>query len=246
MLAAVFGDVHGKQDLMYQKVLDHERDTGETVEVVLQVGDFETIRDEGDFEHYYAPSQFHHVSDFAGYCSGEKQAPCLTVFIGGNHENWGFLKDYSEGGFVAPDIYYLGRSGVLEVKGKTIAGITGVFKNNRYKEPKPEHPCYDWKYYTPRDVGNLMDKKIDALLLHDWFRPLKDVEISEEANIPPQFKKGYETPTYELVKNTNPAHVFMGHMHRSYLEGELGNSKIHGLSEVTSNLHPSSYRFVEI
>jgi len=42
------------------------------------------------------------------YYSGEKKAPVLTVFIGGNHEASNYLQELPYGGWVAPNIYYLG------------------------------------------------------------------------------------------------------------------------------------------
>lgn len=42
------------------------------------------------------------------YYSGEKKAPVLTVFIGGNHEASNHLQELPYGGWVAPNIYYLG------------------------------------------------------------------------------------------------------------------------------------------
>lgn len=43
------------------------------------------------------------------YYSGEKKAPVLTVFIGGNHEASNHLQELPYGGWVAPNIYYLGK-----------------------------------------------------------------------------------------------------------------------------------------
>ena len=43
------------------------------------------------------------------YYSGEKVAPILTVFIGGNHEASNYLQELPYGGWVAKNIYYLGR-----------------------------------------------------------------------------------------------------------------------------------------
>lgn len=42
------------------------------------------------------------------YYSGEKKAPYLTVFIGGNHEASNYLQELPYGGWVAPNIYYMG------------------------------------------------------------------------------------------------------------------------------------------
>ena len=44
------------------------------------------------------------------YYSGEKKAPVLTVVIGGNHEASSHLQELSYGGWLAPNIYYLGTS----------------------------------------------------------------------------------------------------------------------------------------
>lgn len=43
------------------------------------------------------------------YYSGEKKAPVLTIFIGGNHEASNHLQELPYGGWVAPNIYFLGR-----------------------------------------------------------------------------------------------------------------------------------------
>lgn len=44
------------------------------------------------------------------YYSGEKKAPILTIFIGGNHEASNYLQELPYGGWVAPNIYYLGKN----------------------------------------------------------------------------------------------------------------------------------------
>ena len=42
------------------------------------------------------------------YYSGEKKAPILTIFIGGNHEASNYLQELPYGGWVAKNIYYMG------------------------------------------------------------------------------------------------------------------------------------------
>lgn len=49
------------------------------------------------------------------YYSGEKKAPVLTIFIGGNHEASNHLQELPYGGWVAPNIYYLGINILLSV-----------------------------------------------------------------------------------------------------------------------------------
>lgn len=62
------------------------------------------------------------------YYSGEKQAPILTLFIGGNHEASNFLQELPFGGWVAPNIFYVGYTNVLKFGPLRIAGISGIFK----------------------------------------------------------------------------------------------------------------------
>lgn len=42
----------------------------------------------------------------------KKKAPVLTIFIGGNHEASNHLQELPYGGWVAPNIYYLGESSI--------------------------------------------------------------------------------------------------------------------------------------
>lgn len=51
------------------------------------------------------------------YYNGEKVAPILTIFIGGNHEASNYLQELPYGGWVAPNIYYLGYAGIINVAG---------------------------------------------------------------------------------------------------------------------------------
>lgn len=68
------------------------------------------------------------------YYSGEKKAPILTIFIGGNHEASNYLQELPYGGWVAPNIYYMG----------TFVYITMFFQV--YDKPKQGGPpncfCY--------------------------------------------------------------------------------------------------------
>lgn len=57
------------------------------------------------------------------YYSGEKKAPILTIFIGGNHEASNYLQELPYGGWVAPNIYYLGRAGVIQFGDLRIGGM---------------------------------------------------------------------------------------------------------------------------
>ena len=57
------------------------------------------------------PDKYKALGSFHKYYSGEAVAPCLTIFVGGNHENSQQLHSLPWGGWVAPNIYYMGLSG---------------------------------------------------------------------------------------------------------------------------------------
>jgi lariat debranching enzyme len=78
------------------------------------------------------PPKFKFLGDFHKYYNGELKAPFLTLFVGGNHEAAVYLRDLHYGGWVAPNLYYLGAAGVIKVTRNNfslrIAGISGIDK----------------------------------------------------------------------------------------------------------------------
>lgn len=79
---------------------------------------------------------------YCRYYSGEKEAPILTIFIGGNHEASNYLQELPYGGWVAPNIYYLGYAGVIQVGGIRIAGLSGIYKSRHWMQGRYEKPPY--------------------------------------------------------------------------------------------------------
>ena len=64
------------------------------------------------------------MGTFYKYYSGEKKAPVLTLFIGGNHEATSYLSELPYGGWAAPNIYYMGFAAVVQFNGLRISGKT--------------------------------------------------------------------------------------------------------------------------
>jgi len=62
------------------------------------------------------------------YYTGERVAPILTIVIGGNHEASNYMRELFHGGWLAPNIYYLGHAGCVSINGVRIAGASGIFK----------------------------------------------------------------------------------------------------------------------
>jgi len=237
---------------MYIAAQDWQQRHGKTIDAVLQVGDFETIRNPQDFEHYYAPQKFHHISDIAEYCKGLKRAPFFTVFIGGNHEAWSVLKEHRNGGFICPEVYFLGRANVIDVNGVKIGGLTGIFNRKHYRNPLPEQPGYDWKFYREEDVKKLEQRieeegRVDVLLLHDWVKPYSAIEVQEESQVPVLLKRSaVASPTLCVVQRYHPQHLFMGHRHISRVEGRIGVTEVHALTEFRGDGEPYSFKVVEV
>jgi lariat debranching enzyme len=57
-----------------------------------------------------------------------------TIFVGGNHEASNYLQDLYYGGWVAPNIYFMGFSGVVNFGGVRIGGLTGIYNEKHYRD----------------------------------------------------------------------------------------------------------------
>lgn len=76
------------------------------------------------------PDKYKELGDFHEYYLGKKIASHLTLVIGGNHEASNYFQSLPYGGWIAPNIYYMGYSNVLKMNGVRIAGISGIFNRN--------------------------------------------------------------------------------------------------------------------
>ncbi len=57
----------------------------------------------------------------------------LSPSVGGNHEAANHLWELHYGGWVAPNIYYLGAAGVVQFGGLRIAGLSGIYNPRHYR-----------------------------------------------------------------------------------------------------------------
>lgn len=103
-----------------------------------------------------------HACVFLGrYYSGAKEAPIMTVFIGGNHEASNYLQELPFGGWVAPKIYYMGYAGVINVGNIRIGGLSGIFKPFDYMKGHFEKAPYNNE--TKRSVYHVRNVEVFRL-----------------------------------------------------------------------------------
>ena len=99
-----------------------------------------------------------------------------TIIIGGNHEAVVYMNSLPYGGWIAENMYYIGRSGVVRFGSLKIAGLSGIFHGPSYNKPLPENPSNTKDYKTlfrlrKKDTRNLFKiSKPDIFMSHDWPR----------------------------------------------------------------------------
>jgi lariat debranching enzyme len=89
------------------------------------------------------PPKYRDLGTFHQYYSQQWTVPVLTIFIGGNHEASQPLSELYYGGWVAPNMYYLGAAGVVRYRGIRIGGISGIYKSHDHVHSRFEVPPYD-------------------------------------------------------------------------------------------------------
>ncbi|KAJ3284906.1 lariat debranching enzyme [Rhizoclosmatium sp. JEL0117] len=178
MRVAIEGCCHGELDKIYQSIKQVEDKEGWKVDLLIICGDFQSIRNHGDLEQMAVPDKHKKLGNFHEYYSGKKTAPILTIFIGGNHEGSNYLWELYHGGWVAPNIYFMGFAGVLNVGGLRIGGMTGIFDARDYRKGFHEvlpysrdhqRSIYHIRAYTEFRLSQIT-RPLDIFVSHDWPR----------------------------------------------------------------------------
>lgn len=171
------------------------------------------------------------MGDFQKYYTGKKKAPVFTIFIGGNHEASNYLNELKYGGFVAPNIYYLGRSSVIWYKGLRIGGMSGVYWMKDFMKLNPE--SYELPFdrfsirsiyhYRKDDYFKLMLMKQSSrmiMLSHDWPEGIYNHgDVRSLLKKKPFFKKDIENHdlgspfNMKLLEKIRPKFWFSAHLH---------------------------------
>lgn len=171
------------------------------------------------------------MHDFHEYYSGARKAPYLTIFVGGNHEAANYLFELYYGGWVAPNIYYMGAANVLKLGPLRIAGMSGIWKGFDYKKQHHERLPYNEgdvkSIYHVRelDVRKLLQVRtqVDVGISHDWPRGVEwkgdwkklfrqKAHLEEDAR---NGQLGSVAATY-VMDRLRPPYWFSAHLHCKY------------------------------
>ncbi|KAK3932451.1 Lariat debranching enzyme [Frankliniella fusca] len=250
MKIAVEGCAHGELEKIYDTISYLEEKEGVKVDLLICCGDFQSTRNDQDLECMAVPPKYRDICSFYKYYSGEKTAPILTIFIGGNHEASNYLSELAYGGWVAPNIYYLGYAGVIQVAGIRIAGLSGIFKGYNFKLGHFEKAPFSGE--TMRSVYHIrnlevfrlkqISGRLDIALSHDWptgvchhgnmkqllrFKPFFEEDIRNNTLGSP--------PAEELLHHLKPSYWFSAHLHCKF------SALIRHITEDESNIMSTKF-----
>ncbi|KAK7203913.1 lariat debranching enzyme, C-terminal domain-containing protein [Myxozyma melibiosi] len=221
------GCCHGELNKIYRAVeqLQHK------IDLVIIGGDFQAVRNYSDLQSMSVPPKYARLGDFADYYSGKKKAPVLTIFIGGNHEASNYLSELFYGGWVAPNIYYMGAANVLTFKGLRIGGLSGIYNEKHYNMGHHERVPYNAD--TLRSVYHvrqfdvmrmyMTSTRFEFMLSHDWPRGIEHHgKLKKLLFKKPHFREDVEKgeigspPMMTLLKYIKPKYWWSSHLHVKY------------------------------
>jgi lariat debranching enzyme len=177
------------------------------------------------------PPKYRKMADYHEYYSGTRKAPFLTIFIGGNHEASNHMFELYYGGWVAPNIYYMGAANILRLGPLRIAALSGIWKGYDYRKPHFERAPYNESetvsifHVRELDVRKMLSVRtqVDIGLSHDWpqgvewlgdFRWLfrKKDRFEGDAN---DGKLG-SVAARQCLDRLRPSYWFSAHLHIKY------------------------------
>ncbi|KAI1624217.1 putative RNA lariat debranching enzyme [Exophiala viscosa] len=229
---AVEGCGHGTLHAIYASIDESCRIKGwDGVDLLIIGGDFQAVRNQLDLNVTSMPQKYRKMADFHEYYSGARTAPYLTIFIGGNHEASNHLFELYYGGWVAPNIYYLGAANVIRFGPLRIAGLTGIWKGYDYRKPHFERLPYNREetgsiyHVRELDARKLLSlrSQVDIGLSHDWPQGIEmhgDYEwlFHNKRGFAEDSKSGKlgSVAARECLDRLRPPHWFSAHLHTKF------------------------------
>lgn len=176
---AIEGCGHGTLHAIYASIEQACKVKGwPGVDLLIIGGDFQSVRNAYDLNCVAMPAKYREMCDFHEYYSGAREAPYLTIFVGGNHEASNYLFELYYGGWVAKNIYYMGAASIVRLGPLRIAGLSGIWKAYNYRKPHYERLPYNESdiksIYHVREVDvrklQQVRTQVDIGISHDWPR----------------------------------------------------------------------------
>ncbi|KAJ2158540.1 lariat debranching enzyme [Coemansia sp. RSA 552] len=225
---AVEGCCHGALDNIYSQLLARQQRANKTVDLLIICGDFQAIRNVTDLGCMSCPDKYKQIGGFYRYYTGEKAAPVPTIFVGGNHEAGNHMRELHYGGWVAPNIYFLGSSGVVRFGGLRIGGISGIYKDHDYPKGFFEYPPFGgharsaMHHVRSFEAFKMLQirQPLDIVVSHDWPARIERCGDTEGLlRAKPFFRAEVErgdlgSPVNSmLLERLRPAWWFSAHLH---------------------------------
>ncbi|KAL8964023.1 MAG: hypothetical protein Q9183_004765, partial [Haloplaca sp. 2 TL-2023] len=224
------------------------------------------VRNSLDLNAMSVPAKYRAIGDFHEYYSGARLAPYLTLFVGGNHEASNHLWELYYGGWVAPNIYYLGAANVVNVGPLRIAGLSGIWAGYDYRKSHFERLPYGndevKSIYHVRelDTRKLLQVRtqVDVGVSHDW---PKGIEWKGNHNQLFRFKPHFQTDAKTgklgsaaakyVMDRLRPKWWFAAHLHCKFSaivdHGDEAESGGHATQKATEEINgaPGSAKNVD-
>jgi len=151
----------------------------------------------------------------------------LTLVIGGNHEASSYFWELYHGGWIAPNIYFLGHAGCVQVNGIRIAGASGIFKPQDFR--RGHHERVPYNHGSMRSIYHIREYNVRKLSLlssptvflsHDWPQGIEhhgDLRylLRRKPHFRDDVKKGVlgSPPLMSLLHTLKPEWWFAAHLH---------------------------------
>ncbi|KAJ7856658.1 lariat debranching enzyme, C-terminal domain-containing protein [Mycena olivaceomarginata] len=208
MKVAVEGCCHGELETIYREIKSLENRHKYNVDLLLICGDFQAIRNHQDMQCMAVPDKY-------------KQ-------LGGPRIN---MWELYHGGWLAPNIYYLGEAGCVRVNGLRIAGASGIFKSHDFTLGHFEKMPYDRsmvrsiyhiREYAVRKLS-LLSSPLQVFLSHDWPQSITDYGdlpklLRHKTFLRSDIMSGQlgSPPLFNLLRNLQPEWWFSAHLHTRF------------------------------
>ncbi|PSC76403.1 Zinc finger CCCH domain-containing 64 [Micractinium conductrix] len=220
------GDCSGRVEAMFKRVAAVNTANGPCDMLLCSGGFFIGGADDGEFGGELLP-----------YITGEKQAPLPTYFIGG----WGSGSKQALEALSASDsnIRYLGRSGVTQIGGLSVAFLDGTYNAPAFRAPETSATSSPGcRYYSENDVDRLKlalvraEGDVDVLLTCEW--PAGTCDGLPDAAKPQDVKKlDGSTVCAEVAMACRPRYHIAAGKHAFYARPPYINKDLGAGSHVT-------------